>query len=178
MELIKHPEFGEIRTVIKKREPWFVAQDLCDILDIQWKGSGTLGYLDEDEKGSAKCSTPGGPQEMMVINESGLYTLIMRSNKPAAKKFRKWVTGEVLPSIRRDGFYVHPDYLTRKETNQLNRSLAQKLERYLTEDDLRKVAKKFGLGGAWSVTRIIGGGATDNAVMQECQRRALLNKEN
>src|SRR5262249_34914302 len=142
MELIKHPEFGEIRTVKKQGEPWFVNQDVCETLGLKRSDRIASGFLDDDEKGLQKMDTPGGKQELLVVNESGLYTLIMRSNKPAAKKFRKWVTGEVLPSIRRDGFYVHPEYLTRKETNQLNRSLAQKLERYLTEDDLRKIARK------------------------------------
>ncbi|MBR1602194.1 MAG: hypothetical protein IJ667_02000, partial [Synergistaceae bacterium] len=62
-------------------------------------------HLDADEKGVTKCDTPGGMQDMTIVSESGLYTLIMRSNKPEAKRFRKWVTSEVLPSIRKTGSY-------------------------------------------------------------------------
>ena len=86
-------------------DPWFVAKDVCRVLDIEWKGSGTLGPLDEDERGSVILNTPGGTQQMLTISESGLYALIFRSRKPEARRFRKWVTAEVLPAIRRTGRY-------------------------------------------------------------------------
>lgn len=85
-------------------EPLWVAKDICEILEYK-EVSKTLLKLDDDEKGTKIIRTLGGDQEMLVINESGLYTLILRSNKPEAKKFKKWVTSEVLPSIRKTGSY-------------------------------------------------------------------------
>ena len=85
--------------------PWWVAKDVCKVLQLSDVSMATRN-LDEDEKGTNFVCTPGGEQAMTVINESGLYALIMRSSKPEAKKFRKWVTSEVLPEIRRTGLYV------------------------------------------------------------------------
>ena len=85
-------------------EPLWVAKDICDILEYR-EVSKTLSKLDDDEKGTKIIRTLGGDQEMSVINESGLYNLIFRSNKPEAKPFKKWVTAEVLPSIRKTGGY-------------------------------------------------------------------------
>ena len=104
-------EGAEIRTLLKDGEPCFVAKDVCDVLGIGNPSRATRD-LDEDEKGITKIDTLGGPQEMTIISESGLYTLIMRSNKPEAKKFRKWVTQEVLPSIRKNGAYLTPETLS------------------------------------------------------------------
>lgn len=85
--------------------PWWVAKDVCDILNHSNHRMAIEG-LDDDEKGITKAYTPGGIQEMITISESGLYTLIIRSNKPEAKPFRKWITSEVLPQIRRTGGYA------------------------------------------------------------------------
>lgn len=85
--------------------PWWVAKDVANILGFR-DAFNAIRLLDDDEKDTQKVSTLGGAQEMAVINESGLYALIFKSNKPEAKKFRKWVTSEVLPEIRRTGLYV------------------------------------------------------------------------
>ena len=98
-------ENHQVRVVMKGTEPWWVAKDIADILDFR-DAANAIRLLDEDEKGTQKVSTPGGEQEMSIISESGLYTLLMRSNKPEAKRFRKWVTSEVLPTIRRHGMYA------------------------------------------------------------------------
>lgn len=97
----------EVRTIQKDGEPWWVLKDVCGILGIS-KYRDTASRLDEDERGSVRVDTPGGEQEMTVINESGLYNVILRSDKPEAKPFRKWVTSEVLPSIRKHGAYMTP----------------------------------------------------------------------
>ena len=94
----------KIRVIMRCYDPWFVAKDACDCLELT-NVSKACQTLDEDEKGITKVYTLGGYQDMMLISESGLYTLIMRSNKPEAKVFRKWVTSEVLPSIRKTGSY-------------------------------------------------------------------------
>ncbi len=94
-----------LRVILRDGEPWFVAADLLETLTLDRKA---LERLDDDEKGVNTIHTPGGQQEMTVINESGLYSLILTSRKPEAKKFKKWVTSEVLPAIRKTGRYVAP----------------------------------------------------------------------
>jgi prophage antirepressor-like protein len=88
-------------------EPWWVASDVCDILGLSNMHS-SLALLDEDEKGVHSVDTPGGSQQVTVVNEPGLYSLILRSRKPAAKAFKRWVTHEVIPSIRKTGSYTLP----------------------------------------------------------------------
>ena len=97
----------KVRVIMRCADPWFVAKDVCDCLELT-NVSMACQTLDEDEKGINKVYTLGGSQDMMLISESGLYTLIMRSNKPEAKAFKRWVTHEVLPSIRkkRDSWFV------------------------------------------------------------------------
>ncbi len=94
----------QLRATVVDGEPWFAATDICRILGI---GNTTMATkpLDDDEKGLKPIETPGGVQEINVVNESGLYALIVRSDKPNAKPFRKWVTSEVLPAIRKTGSY-------------------------------------------------------------------------
>jgi prophage antirepressor-like protein len=87
--------------------PWFCAKDVCLILEIG-NSRDALTNLDEDEKGVGNADTPGGPQEMAFISESGLYALVFRSRKPEARRIRKWVTAEVLPAIRQTGSYILP----------------------------------------------------------------------
>jgi prophage antirepressor-like protein len=94
-----------VRTIAKEGQAWFVAKDVCEILDID-NPSQAVGRLEDDEKGITTIYTPGGPQEALTVNESGLYSLIFTSRKPEAKRFRKWVTSEVLPAIRETGRYV------------------------------------------------------------------------
>lgn len=94
----------EVRSLTIDGEPWFVAKDVCDVLELG-NVSAALHRLDVTEKGINSIDTPGGAQRMGIVSESGLYTLIIRSDKPNAVDFRRWVTGEVLPSIRRTGSY-------------------------------------------------------------------------
>lgn len=97
----------QLRTVMIDGEPWFAAIDICAALGIDNNRNATA-RLDDDEKGVHSMDTPSGPQEITIVNESGLYSLILGSRKPEAKKFKKWVTAEVLPAIRRTGRYVAP----------------------------------------------------------------------
>jgi prophage antirepressor-like protein len=93
-----------VRVVGEPHVPWFVAKDVCAALEIERTDSAIRG-LEDDEKGAHIVSTLGGPQEMSTVNESGLYALIFRSRKPSARIFRRWVTNEVLPAIRKTGGY-------------------------------------------------------------------------
>lgn len=99
-------QFGQLRVVKDDNgEPWFVAKDVCDALSLGRQHDSTR-YLDADEKGEGLADTPSGKQTMVVINEPGFYKLIMKSRKPEAKAFQRWVTHEVLPSIRKKGGYI------------------------------------------------------------------------
>ena len=100
----------EVRTVEMNGEPWFVLKDVCAVLDLGTTAK-VAERLDADEKGMNQIHTHGGLQNVTVINESGLYNVILRSDKPEAKSFRKWVTSEVLPSIRKHGAYMTPETL-------------------------------------------------------------------
>lgn len=93
-----------VRAFQKNSIIWFIAKDICDALDYKHVPSA-MRYLDDDEKGVSNKHTPGGKQSVTIINESGLYHLILKSRKPEAKYFRKWVTSEVLPAIRKTGKY-------------------------------------------------------------------------
>ena len=103
-------KFGEseVRTVEVNGEPWWVLSDVCRVLEISTPAK-VSGRLDEDEKGMTSIHTLGGKQNITIINESGLYSVILRSDKPQAKPFRKWVTSEVLPTLRKTGSYRMQD---------------------------------------------------------------------
>lgn len=90
-------------------EPWWVAKDVCAILGISNHRTTLATVLYDDEKGVHKVDTPGGIQKLRTVNGSGLFALIFRSRKPDAKRFRKWITSEVIPSLRRNGYYTMPN---------------------------------------------------------------------
>ncbi|MBS3985636.1 MAG: phage antirepressor KilAC domain-containing protein [Selenomonadales bacterium] len=98
-------EGNEIRTIQRNGEPWWVLKDVCDVLELS-NSRMVADRLDEDEKDVSIVDTLGGKQELTVISESGLYNVILLSRKPEAKKFKRWVTHEVLPQIRKHGAYV------------------------------------------------------------------------
>ena len=104
-ELFEHEEFGQFRYIKRDEEIWFVAVDVCRALDIQNSRDVVAKQLDDDEKGVATIYTLGGAQQMNIVSEPGLYRLIFMSRKPEAKKFKRWVTHEVLPAIRKYGYY-------------------------------------------------------------------------
>lgn len=122
---------NEVRTVELNGEPWFVLKDVCNILGIS-KYRDTAARLDADERGSVEVDTLGGTQQVIAVNESGLYHVILRSDKPEAAPFRKWVTSEVLPSIRKNGGYIAgqeqltPEELLAKALLVANKTLADR----------------------------------------------------
>lgn len=97
-------EGAEVRTVLVDGEPWWVASDICSILELQ--SGRALARLDEDEKGLRSTQTPGGQQMLTYVTEPGLYSLVLGSRKPQAKAFKRWITHEVIPTIRRTGSYT------------------------------------------------------------------------
>ena len=125
IQIFEHEAFGQIRVIDRDGEPWFIAVDVCKALELG-NSRQAIARLDDDEKGVISIDTPGGPQEMSVINEPGLYSLVLGSRKPEAKAFKRWVTHEVLPAIRQNGYYA----LMPVETSQ----------RALTPDDYLRAA--------------------------------------
>ena len=105
IQQFQHDQFGTIRITTVEGQPWFVAKDVCDALDLKIVARA-IGSLDEDEKGIHTVNTLGGEQQMSIISEAGLYSLVLRSRKPEAKAFKRWVTHEVLPTIRKHGVYA------------------------------------------------------------------------
>ncbi|MEK3674652.1 phage antirepressor [Paenibacillus sp. FSL R10-2771] len=132
----------EVRSTVINGEPWFVAKDVCDVLELT-NSRMAIDRLDEDEKGVSSTDTLGGKQNVTIVNESGLYSLILGSRKPEAKQFKRWITHEVIPSIRQHGAYMTPSTIEKvltdpdfiiKMANQMkteqekNRLLQQKIE--------------------------------------------------
>lgn len=111
LQVFKNPEFGTVRTVEVNGEPWLVGKDVAEALGYERPTDAARKRVDPEDRGVAKIETPSGIQEMTIINESGLYSLVLSSKLPGAKKFRRWVTAEVLPTIRKTGGYAIPkDY--------------------------------------------------------------------
>lgn len=102
-----NPAFGSVRAVSVNDEPYFVGKDVAEILGYSNPRDALSKHVDAEDKGVANCDTLGGTQELTVINESGLYSLILSSKLPKAKEFKRWVTAEVLPAIRKTGGYVN-----------------------------------------------------------------------
>lgn len=109
LQVFKNEDFGEIRSLIVDNEPWFVGKDVANILGYSNTRKAINDHVDEEDKGVTKCDTLGGKQDLIVINESGLYSLILSSKLATAKKFKRWVTSEVLPAIRKTGQYQVPN---------------------------------------------------------------------
>ena len=110
-------EFGEIRVLEIENEPWFVGRDIATVLGYSNPPKAVRTHVDEEDKGVNEMDTPGGKQKIIVINESGLYSLILNSKLPNAKKFKRWVTNEVLPSIRKHGAYMTEDTIEKALTS-------------------------------------------------------------
>ena len=132
LKIFKNEAFGEIRTIEIESEPWFVGKDVAEVLGYSNPRDALSKHVDNEDKGVAKCDTLGGSQELTVINESGLYSLILSSKLPNAKAFKKWVTSEVLPAIRKHGLYATDELL---DNPDLIIQMASKLKE---ERDARK----------------------------------------
>lgn len=138
LEVYNNAEFGAVRTLVIDGEPYFVGKDVAQALGYgegKSLANAVAKHVDDDDKGVTEMMTPGGEQKMTVINESGLYSLILSSKLPNAKKFKRWVTAEVLPAIRKHGSY-NTDYSGLSPQLQYLISLEQKtkaLEQKQTE---------------------------------------------
>ena len=111
LQIFSNAEFGEVRTLILNNEPWFVGKDAAGILSYKDTADAIKRHVDDDDKLTRRFTDSGQSREMYIINESGLYSLILSSKLPTAKKFKRWVTSEVLPSIRKHGLYAKEELL-------------------------------------------------------------------
>lgn len=111
LQIFQNPEFGTVRTVEIDGEAWLVGKDVAQALGYSNTRDALAKRVDPEDKGVANCDTLGGSQAVTIINESGLYSLVLSSKLPTARKFRHWVTSEVLPSIRRHGLYAADELL-------------------------------------------------------------------
>lgn len=105
LQVFKNQEFGSVRTLVVNDEPWFVGKDIAESLGYTATEKAIRTHIDGDDKGVTEMDTPGGKQKVVIINESGLYSLVLSSKLPSAKKFKRWVTSEVLPALRKTGQY-------------------------------------------------------------------------
>ena len=138
LQVFNSSEFGNVRVVQVDGEPWFVAADVCRALEIS-NSRDAVARLDDDEKGVGSTDTLGGRQGMQIINEPGLYTLVLGSRKPEAKAFKRWVTHEVLPSIRKHGSYKTPKQSSDREKAMLKNAQARSAKLWL------EIAKNTGI---------------------------------
>lgn len=136
LQVYKKAEFGSVRTTTIGGQPYFVGKDVAGILGYSNSRKALIDHVDEEDKEVTKCDTLGGKQDLIIINESGLYSLILSSKMPNAKKFKRWVTSEVLPAIHKHGLYAtdeliaNPDlaiaaFTALKEEREKNRLLEQ-----------------------------------------------------
>ena len=110
IQVFENPEFGEVRILAINGEPWAAAIDVAKALGYKEPQKAIRTHVDPEDKGVSKMDTPGGNQDVVIINESGLYSLILSSKLPKARAFKRWVTSEVLPALRKTGSYsVKPE---------------------------------------------------------------------
>ena len=173
VQIFNNEEFGRVRTLVIDGEPWFVGKDVAEILGYSNTRKALADHVDEEDKGVTKCDTLGGVQDLTVINESGLYGLILSSKMPNAKKFKHWVTCEVLPAIRKHGIYAtdnvidnilnNPDFgiqlLTKLKEERAARVEAERRNAILMHVNktytVTEIAKELGLKSAIQLNKIL-----------------------
>lgn len=173
VKLFESKEFGQVRTIIIDNEPYFVGKDVAEALGYAEPRSAVSKKVEECDRGVAEMETPSGKQNMTIINESGLYALIFGSKLESAKRFKHWVTSEVLPSIRKHGIYAtdnvidnilnNPDFgielLTKLKEERSARVEAEKKNAILTHVNktytMTEIAKELNLKSATELNKIL-----------------------
>ena len=145
VQIFENVEFGKVRTVIMNDEPWFVGKDVAEILSYADTDQAIRKHVDEEDKLTRHFNGSGQNREMTIINESGLYSLIILSKLPAAKKFKRWVTSEVLPSIRKTGSYsVSPQLPNFSSPAEAARAWADEYEkRCIAQNEVKYLTNKI-----------------------------------
>ena len=186
LQVFDNPEIGvRIRTTIERNETWFIAQDICNILNLR-NPRKAIQSLDIDEKHDVTISyTLGGNQRVKAVNESGLYHLIFISRKPEARAFRKWVTNVVLPSIRRTGSYSSNSVQTPVEDKKklplpkfrpFFAEWKENIKLYLDRDDMAIIAKELGVSYD-HVRKVYAGTSVSERVARALNKEAIYNRD-
>jgi prophage antirepressor-like protein len=176
LNLIQHPEFGEIRTEIINNEMWFCGKDVCNVLGYEKAREAPRMHC--RAKGAVKRGTPtnGGVQDMIFINEGNLYRLILKSRLPAAEKFESWVCDEVLPTIRKNGNYsTAQKRVLRHESEDMEvMRMLITIDSFLLPGDKQGVAAQVGVSRQ-TVHRVITGYHRSPRILSALFERALQN---
>ncbi|NFR85714.1 hypothetical protein FDE85_02725 [Clostridium botulinum] len=169
LQIFKNEQFGEVRTLVIENKPYFVGKDVSIALGYANPQKAVRDHVDEDDRGMNEMDTPSGKQNIVTINESGLYSLILSSKLPTAKKFKRWVTSDILPSIRKHGMYAtdelldNPDLLiaaatklkeervARLEAENQRNKLIHQTKLYTTSE----IAKELGLRSATQLNNLL-----------------------
>ncbi len=123
LRIFNNADFGDVRTVEKDGNIWFVGKDVAEALGYARTADAVKAHIDADDKGVCDLPTPGGRQETTIINESGLYSLVLSSKLPSAKAFKRWITSEVIPSIRKTGSYNKPSKQPTTQQEQMAKAM-------------------------------------------------------
>lgn len=148
LKIFQSPQFGTIRTLMVDNEPWFVGKDVAEILGYGDTNQAIRKHVDDEDKLTRQFDGTGQKRDMIIINESGLYSLILSSKLPKAKEFKRWVTSEVLPSIRKHGAYMTDDVLERTITDPdfmiklLTKMKEEKKAREIAEQQVKELTPK------------------------------------
>lgn len=127
IQIFNNKEFGDLRTVMIDGEPWMIGKDVAEALGYTNPRKAIADHVDEEDKGVTKCDTLGGKQDLIVINESGVYALIFGSKLESAKRFKRWVTADILPSLRKNGGYImDQESMTREQILEAALQVAEK----------------------------------------------------
>lgn len=177
--LLQHPDFGQIRIQKVKEDFVYCAKDICDVLNLT-NAAETLRNLDDDEKLISVIVSSGQRRELLFITESGLYALILRSRKPEAKRFRKWVTAEVLPNLRKYGVYSTDERIMenakKRAEVRAKKELFKEIDRNLSVTDKRIIAKQC-YATEYEVNRVLSGDKEDVYMATLLFNKAIGNKE-
>ena len=181
LEIFKNEQFGEVRVSIIDNEPWFVGKDIAEVLGYKDTDYAIRTHVDEEDKLIRGFTGSGQNRNMIVINESGLYSLVLRSKLPEAKKFKRWVTSEVLPSIRKNGMFAvdelleNPDLLiataTKLKEERIARLEAEK--KALLAEKEAKFQKNIVEGLAGSIELADKQARINQKILRELQKKIL-----
>jgi prophage antirepressor-like protein len=149
LQTFENKEFGKVRVAQIDGQPWFVGADVAKKLGYRNSRDAILKHVDSEDKGVANCDTLSGKQNLTIINESGLYSLMFSSKLPAAKEFKRWVTSEILPAIRLHGAYITDETLRRLHEDSdfkdelLQKLLDEKAQKTMLADNIEKLTPKI-----------------------------------
>lgn len=149
IQIFENPEFGKVRTVVINDEPWFVGKDVAEALGYERESKAVVDHIDEDDREMVDGKTQScfgielGQRGGWLINESGMYSLVLSSKLPTAKKFKHWVTSEVLPSIRKTGSYNLPDFNNPAEAARAWADEYEANQKLLTENKVMKPKAEY-----------------------------------